>query len=83
MRITLKLYAMLGQYLPKDASNNEAEVTISNGETVLDVLNKCAVPLEQCHLVLVNGTYIEPSARGEHLLQDEDHLAAWPPVAGG
>jgi sulfur carrier protein ThiS len=83
MKIRLKLYASLGQYLPAGATNNEADVPLSGNETILDILNRFALPLESCHLVLVNGTYVEPSARGEHLLQDEDHLAVWPPVAGG
>jgi sulfur carrier protein ThiS len=83
MKVTLKLYATLGQYLPSGASNNEVEVNLSGGETVLDVLKQHSVPLESCHLVLVNGSYVEPSVRGEHVLEDNDHLAAWPPVAGG
>lgn len=83
MKVTLKLYAMLGQYLPKDARNNEAEITLSDGETVGDILKKYAVPMEQCHLVLVNGVFVEPSARGDRQLEENDHLAVWPPVAGG
>lgn len=83
MKITLKLYAMLGNYLPAGASNNEVELTLSGGESVQDVLVGNGVPLEQCHLVLVNGTYVEPSARSAHQLNDLDHLAVWPPVAGG
>jgi molybdopterin converting factor small subunit len=34
-------------------------------------------------LVLVNGKYIAPEARGTTLLQEGDVLAIWPPVAGG
>ncbi len=83
MKVTLKLYANLGQYLPAGANHNEAEIALSEGESILDILNKFAVPLESCHLVLVNGSYVEPSARGDHQLQENDHLAVWPPVAGG
>jgi len=83
MNVTLKLYAMLGKYLPENAVANEAEISLSGEKTVIDVLNQYDVPLEQCHLVLVNGTYVEPSARQVHHLKDNDHVAVWPPIAGG
>jgi len=41
------------------------------------------VPAEHCHLVLVNGVFISPSERGSRRLSEGDHLAIWPPVAGG
>jgi len=34
-------------------------------------------------LVLVNGHYVAPEARGTAPLAEGDHLAVWPPVAGG
>jgi len=83
MNITLKLYAMLGQYLPENAIANEAEITLSGAVSVVDVLNKYGVPLEQCHLVLINGNYVEPSARETLHLKENDHMAVWPPIAGG
>lgn len=83
MQMTLKLYAQLGKYLPEGTPANEAVIDITKGTTVLDVLNRHQVPLEMCHLVLVNGNYLAPEARGDHELDDQDHLAVWPPVAGG
>lgn len=83
MKMTLKLYAQLGKYLPEGTPANEAEIDIENGTTVLDILNQYQVPLEMCHLVLVNGNYLAPESRGTHQLDNNDHLAVWPPVAGG
>ncbi len=83
MMMTLKLYAQLGKYLPEGTAANEAEIDLAEGTSVLDVLNTYQVPLEMCHLVLVNGNYLAPESRGAHLLEDQDHLAVWPPVAGG
>jgi molybdopterin converting factor small subunit len=34
-------------------------------------------------LVLLNGKYIAPEARGTTTLTEGDVLAIWPPVAGG
>ncbi len=83
MKITLKLYAVLGQYLPPQAKKNEAEIDVEAGGTVLGVLDAHGVPPENCHLVLVNGHYVAPSERAGKPLADGDHLAVWPPVAGG
>ncbi|NQU55878.1 MAG: MoaD/ThiS family protein [Rhodospirillales bacterium] len=83
MKITLKLYAALGQHLPDHAVRNEAEIEIAAGTSLVDVLNEHGVPQEHCHLVLVNGVYIAPSERAGKVLEDGDALAVWPPVAGG
>jgi len=42
-----------------------------------------SLPEKYCHLVLVNGSYVAPEERGERVLEEGDHLAVWPPVAGG
>ncbi|MHC8509843.1 MAG: MoaD/ThiS family protein [Rhodospirillales bacterium] len=83
MKIRLKLYASLGRYLPPDADRNEIDVDAPGGATVQSVLNAHGAPPGECHLVLVNGHYIAPDARAGQALQEGDHVAAWPPVAGG
>lgn len=83
MKITLKLYASLGQHLPDSAERNEATIDIAEGTSILDVLDSYHVPREACHLVLLNGVFQAPFERGEARMKDGDHLAVWPPVAGG
>ncbi len=83
MKINLKLYAVLGQYLPDHAEKNEAEVDVEPAMTVTNILSSYGVPPENCHLVLVNGLYCAPSERADKVLKDGDALAVWPPVAGG
>jgi len=83
MNVTLKLYAVLGEYLPANAEKNEATVEVAAGITVQGLLDAHGVPGERCHLVLVNGHYVAPSERSEKSLVDGDALAVWPPVAGG
>jgi len=83
MKMKLKLYAQLGQYLPDNANANEADIDVIEGKTVIGLLNDYSVPLEMCHLVLVNGAFVPPATRESHALSENDHLAAWPPVAGG
>jgi len=83
VRITLKLYALLGKCLPAGAKDNQIDLDVADGIAVTQVLRDHGVPLEHCHLVLVNGVYIAPGERDAHVLQDGDALAVWPPVAGG
>ena len=83
MKIQLKLYASLGQYLPAEAKKNEIEVEVHNHITVGDLLQNYKVPDEMCHLVLVNGKFVSPGDRSTLSLNDGDALAVWPPVAGG
>jgi sulfur carrier protein ThiS len=83
MQITLKLYASLGAFLPAGADGNIATVDVPDGLSVLDLLDRYKVPREHCHLVLINGVFAAPVSRASQTLQPGDHVAAWPPVAGG
>jgi len=83
MKIRLKLYALLGKYLPSNAEKNEADMEVANGTTIVQVLASLNVPEEDCHLVLVNGVFVAPSERHSRELEEGDALAIWPPVAGG
>ena len=83
MKIRIKLYAALGKYLPNGAVKNEADIKVVKGTTPESAFTSLNVPLEQCHLVLINGLFVPPTERATRTLADGDHLAAWPPVAGG
>ncbi|MBL1142396.1 MAG: MoaD/ThiS family protein [Proteobacteria bacterium] len=82
MKITLKLYAGLSQYLPVDSKNHSTKLDISSSATASSVLDKF-VPEGAAHLVLLNGVFLEPEERKLPKLKDGDTLAVWPPVAGG
>ena len=83
MNITLKLYASLATCLPAHAAKNEAEISVTSGATIQDVLDAYNVPFEKCHLILVNGVFSPPATAREVVLHEGDALAVWPPVAGG
>lgn len=83
MKITLKLYATLGEYLPAGVQGNEIEVEVGKNATPNDVIEQFHVPRSMVHLVLLNGVYIAPDERAKAVMQTGDALAIWPPVAGG
>jgi sulfur carrier protein ThiS len=83
MQVTLKLYASLGIYLPEGAQKNEARIDVAEGTTIRQLLDEHNVPPKACHLVLLNGHFQAPAVRQDVRLKAGDHLAVWPPVAGG
>lgn len=83
MRITLKLYATLTDYLPAQRVGNKAEVELADGATVQEALDGFALPARLTHLVLIDGGYVAPEDRATRVLRDGEALAVWPPVAGG
>jgi molybdopterin converting factor small subunit len=83
MRITFKLYAGLGDYLPAGARDNATSAEIVPGTSAHAALQLFNVPRERAHLMLLNGIYLNASERDARALKEGDVLAVWPPVAGG
>jgi molybdopterin converting factor small subunit len=84
MKITFKLFAMLTDYLPPEARvSNVMEIEAPADATVGQLIERFSLPPKLVHLVLVNGTYVEPAQRLTRRLQPGDTLAIWPPIAGG
>ena len=83
MRITFKLYATLGDYLPGGAFENAVAIEVPEGVTPNAIIDRHHVPRKLAHLVLINGVYCAREERDRAVLREGDTLAVWPPVAGG
>ncbi len=84
MKITLKLFAALTDYLPAlRRYTNIVELEVADGATVTQVIEPYRLPTALVHLVLLNGKYIAPENRASTALAPTDVLAIWPPIAGG
>ena len=84
MRITLKLYAFLSDYLPAEARRtNTLTIDVPEQTTVAGLIASRALPPRLVHLVLLNGEFVPPQERSARALIADDVLAIWPPIAGG
>lgn len=83
MKITVKLFATLADYLPPGTKGNQVDMEFPEGTTVGDIIESMRLPPKLTHLVLVNGAFIAPEARQTAALAERDQLAIWPPIAGG
>lgn len=83
MKIVVKLYAMLDRFLPPGAVDNQATLDVAADATPASVMASLNLPSKYCHLVLVNGVFVAPGERTTKTFSEGDHLAVWPPVAGG
>jgi len=84
MKLTLKLFASLTDHLPPEARHsNHVVLAVPDDSDILSVIEPFNLPPKSVHLVLVNGRYIEPTARATYVLAEGDVLAIWPPIAGG
>lgn len=84
MNITFKLFASLTDYLPQEARrSNILALDVAPDAPISQIIEPFGLPPRLVHLVLVNGTYIQPEARLTYTLHEGDVLAIWPPIAGG
>lgn len=84
MKITFKLFATLTDYLPPQARHtNVIELEVAPQASISQIIEPFGLPPKLVHLVLVNGTYVQPEDRLSRTLNEGDTLAIWPPIAGG
>ncbi len=84
MKITFKLFATLTDYLPPESRrSNVVELDVAPDASISQIIEPFGMPHKLVHLVLVNGTYIQPEQRLTRTLVEGDVLAIWPPIAGG
>jgi sulfur carrier protein ThiS len=84
MRITLKLYATLTDYLPAAARrDNQLLLDVDESATIASLVAPFQIPPRLVHLVLLNGLFVPPEERAARTFRDGDVLAIWPPIAGG
>ncbi len=79
MKIEVKLFATLRDYLPKGSSLFSCTMDIGQGTRVDEVLSNLHIPEDLSKIILVNGIH----GKSDQILKDGDVLSVFPPVAGG
>lgn len=82
MKIKLRLYATLRDYLPA-GGGSEAALDLPAEATVPDALAALGVPVALAHIVLINGRHVLRPDVATRRLADGDQLAVFPAIGGG
>ena len=79
MDINVRLFATLTKHLPPGSDGRTAQISVPEGTTVEEVLDRLGVPRELTKLLMVDGVH-----RGaDTVLQAGNVLSVFPPIAGG
>lgn len=79
MKIEVRLFANLADYLPPGARSDGARVEVPEGTTVGELARRLAIPDDLPRLILVNGH----DAAADQPLRPGDVVSLVPPLAGG
>lgn len=79
MKVRLRLFATLGQYLPPDADGDGVTLALPDGATLSTALGSLRIPPAEEYVIVVNGAHRERDAR----LADGDEVTLFPPLSGG
>lgn len=81
MKVAVRLYAQLMDYLPQGAPGHPFELTLEEGATVGDLLARLAIPQDAASssILLINGEHARPSQD----LKEGDGISILPPICGG
>lgn len=84
VKVELRMFLGYSKYLPPDAINGRAELTLPDGATLGDLLTLLAIPDDSPKSIMINSMSCGPeSAASTHPLKEGDTVIIFPPVAGG
>ncbi len=79
MKIKVRLFANLRDYLPPGSDRFSCQFATDDGSRVEDILNELKIPDELPKIILLNGVH----SNREESLKDGDVISIFPPIAGG
>lgn len=82
MKITLKLFSGLAEYLPPEADGNALEVSAPDSMTAHGLIDQYRLPRREVQVMMVNGEFLPPHER-DLPLRDGDVISVWPSIQGG
>lgn len=79
MKVEVKLFATLARYAPEGLRQADSMVQVSDGITIMELLQELDIPYDQVKLIFLNGVHAEAHT----VLEDGSKLGLFPPVGGG
>lgn len=84
LTIEVKMFVDFQKYLPPDAVNGRAVISLEEGITLEELLNILGIPRDKPKMILINGlsqgvcTQVKPQT-----LKQGDIVSIFPPAGGG
>ena len=79
MKVEVRLFAQLREYLPPGAKGRRALVDVPTASNVRDVARCLGIPEDTAGVTLINGQQAGPDT----VLGENDVVSLFPPIAGG
>lgn len=79
MKVTIRLFTTLREYLPPGSDGRSARVDVEAGSTVVDLVDSVGIPRDLPHIVMVNSR----KAPITHALEEGDVVSLFPAIGGG
>ena len=81
MKVTVKFFSSLMEYLPADAADNAVDIVQAGPVSPNQVLERYKIPEAEVQTMMVNGVFLPPAKRDDPL-SDGDTLTVWPALQG-
>jgi len=82
VKVTVKLFSSLMEYLPPGASGNTIELIENSPLTPTDITERLNVPSKEVRTMMLNGSFL-PVEERHQALRNGDVLSLWPAIQGG
>ena len=82
MKITVKFFSSLMNYLPDNIDGNTLELTVGEQQTPAQILDRYKIPHDEAQMMMRNGVFL-PAENRDQPLQEGDILSIWPTIQGG
>ncbi len=80
MKIRIKLFADFADKMPAEQdAEGVAEITLPEGTSIYDVLDRFEIPYEEAYIVLLDGRHAKKSV----VIPEGSELCVFPPIVGG
>ena len=83
MEIPVKLFGALRHYLPAGSGFNSCTISLDDGASLENLLDKIPVPRDKPYMVMLNDTKISEEQYQGTVMQDGDDVVLLPPIKGG